>query len=263
MSKPIHKLGTEKPVETGTTSTLSDKDAKVVVVEGMYANLEDAEPEEYVPEGYALESSSLVPVENGFGRLSVNCIRYDAYDDANLTPVRTTFRIDMQEVQYDLEDHPALQGVKSTVLKWLATDESVRMSADKFYYSDEDGGKKEIDDDDVKKFCKAYAAGIKTFNRYYPVIEKISIWKNPPGLVQSGRSFTGGNPKFSREMGKFDVPPLTLVGFDEKNWYKSKDTWAQNENKTWTRTEQWTYTPEGSEGEHAWIYRGISDGGNE
>lgn len=266
MSKSIYKLGQVGPVETGTTATTGDKDAKVVVIEGLYEDLEGLVASEelasFVPEKYVCESKSLTPAENGLGRLSLNCIRYDDYLAEGLSPVRTTFRIDMQEVQYDLEDHPSLKGVRNIVLKWLATDEGIRSSGDKFYY-DDDGSKKAIADDSAIAFCKSYNAGIKTFNRYFPVIDKISIWKNPPGLVQNGRSFTGGKPEFSAGIGTFDEPPLELTGFGDKNWFKSKDSWSQNENRSWTRTEQWTYTPEGSEGEHAWIYKGISDGGNE
>lgn len=97
-------------------------------------------------------------------------------------------------------------------------------------------------------------AGIKTFNRYFPVIEEISTWSNPPGLSRSGKSFTGGTPTFSSDAGTYDDPPISLNGYPSGHWFKSKDSWAENENRTWTRTAQWTYTPESSSGNHAWIY---------
>lgn len=53
----------------------------------------------------------------------------------------------------------------------------------------------------------------------------------------------------------FRVPYRALV--------QSKDSWRENGNRTWTRTEQWTYTPEGSSGDHAWIYTASTSSGGD
>ena len=42
-------------------------------------------------------------------------------------------------------------------------------------------------------------------------------------------------------------------------YYKSGDGWTENENTTWQRKEEWTYTPESSSGAHAWIYNQLAD----
>ena len=255
MAAPIHKAGSNEPQVTGEVSHVADKNSTVVTVEGLYSALKSADPEDYVPDGYTLESSTCSPSGNGLGKLTVNCLKYDSGSAESFTPVRTTFRVEMQEVQYDLEDHPHLASARDTILKWLATDESKRVDGDTYKYQDADGNLQPVEDDVAIKFCAAYMAGIKTFNRYFPVVERISVWKNPPGLNQSGRSFTGGSPSFSSNVGKYDEDmPLTLSGFGADNWFKSKDSWVQNENRTWTRTEHWTYTPESSSGDHAWIY---------
>lgn len=186
--------------------------------------------------------------------MTLNCRAYDNPSAADLAPIRTTIEVNMEEVQYDLEDHPSLASVRNTILMWLATDESKRVDGSDYKYTDKNGALKTVSGGNALKFCAAYMAGIKTFNRYYPVITKRSIWKNPPGLTRSGRSFTGGSLPFSANCGKFDTPPITLSGFAATNYFKSHESWVQNENKTWTRTEAWTYTPEGSSGSHAWIY---------
>lgn len=256
MAAAILKAGTAGPHVTGEVNTVSDKNSTVVTVEGPYESLKSANRESYVPDGYTLESSTLSPDGNGLGKLTLNCIKYDSGDSSGFSAVRTTFRIDMAEVQYDLEDHPSIAGARDTILKWLATDEAKRVDGDSYRYTDANGELQPVEGDDAIKFCKAYMAGIKTFNRYFPVIEKISTWKNPPGLSMSGRSFTGGSPTFDAP-GTYDDPPISLNGFPSGHWFKSKDSWVQNENRTWTRTEQWTYTPEASSGQHGWIYNDL------
>ena len=238
--------------KTGTSITTSDKRSAVVTVEGPIDALKAANPADYVPAGYTLDTSNVTPNGNGLGKLTINCVRYE--DGASFSALRTTFSIDMQEVQYDLEDHPSIKDVRNIVLMWLATDESKRVDGDNYMYMDKDGALQKVTGNAAIRFCAAYMAGIKTFNRYFPVIEKISTWSNPPGLSRSGKSFTGGTPMFSSNAGKFDSPPISLNGYPATNWFKSHDKWVENENKTWTHTEQWTYTPESSSGDHAWIY---------
>lgn len=254
MSVPVLKAGASGPQRTKTSRSTSDKNQTIVTVEGRYTDLESADPADYVPSGLTPESSRLDPSGGGMGVLTINCILYDDSSSSSLAPIRTTIEVDMEEVQYDLEDHPSLASVRNTILMWLATDESKRVDGSTYKYTDKNGELQTVSGNNALKFCAAYMAGIKTFNRYYPVITKRSIWKNPPGLTRSGRSFTGGSLPFSSNCGKFDTPPITLSGFAATNFFKGPESWVQNENRTWTRTEKWTYTPEGSNGAHAWIY---------
>ena len=239
-------------VKTGTSLQTADRRTAVVTVEGPIGALKSANPADYVPAGYELDTSNVTPNGNGLGKLTVNCIRYE--DGDSFEALRTTFSVDMQEVQYDLEDHPYLASVRDKILMWLATEESKCVDGNTFRYMDANGELQPIEEDEAIKFCRAYMAGIKTFNRYYPVIEKISYWSNPPGLSRSGKSFTGGTPLFSSNAGKYATPPISLNGYPATNWFKSHDKWTENGNKTWTRTEQWTWTPDGSDSELNWIY---------
>lgn len=264
MSVPVLKAGATGPQRTKTSRSISDKNQTIVTVEGRYTDLESADPADYVPSGLTLESSRLDPSGGGMGVLTLNCMLYDDSSSSSLAPIRTTFEVGMEEVQYDLEDHPRFSDAdRNTILMWLATDETERFSDGNFTYKDKDGTLVEIDDELVQDFCFAYYSGIKTFVRYYPVITKKSIWKNPPGLTMSGRSFTGGSLPFSAACGRFDTPPITLSGYPSTNWFHGPMTWVQNENKTWTQTESWTYTPEGSNGQNAWIYNELGGSSEE
>jgi len=249
-------LGSGTPVTTGVRKEKADREATVVEVEGRYADLERADPATYCPSGFTVETSSISSTGDGLGKLTVRCVKYE--NGASFSSVKTTFRVDMQEVTYDLEDHPHVKTARNVILMWLATDESKRVDGNSYKYEDKDGNLQTISDQLAIKFCAAYMSGIKTFNRYFPVIEKISTWKNPPGMNMSGRSFTGGSPTFSNNAGRYDTTPLSLSGFAQTNWFKSKDSWVQNADTTWTRTEQWTYTPESSSGQNAWIYNNLT-----
>lgn len=257
MAGAIFKAGTSGPVTTGKVRTIADKEGTSVIVEGLYSDLAAAAPADYVPEGYDVESSTLSSEGNGLGRLDIKCIRYESATGAgDWGAVRTTFTVDLEAVQYDLEDHPSLTAERDKIIKWLATDPAQRWdnTAGKYQYADGESFTPIEPDEAAYKFCEAFMAGIKTFNRYFPVIEKVSVYKNPPGLTRAGRSFSGGSPKFSENLGTFDSPPLSLNGYPATNWFKSRDHWSENANGTWNRREQWTYTPEGSDGPHAWIY---------
>lgn len=251
-------IGSGKPVETSRSKVTTTREATVIEVEGRYVDVEKLNPKNYCPAGLTVESSKVTSTGNGMGKLTVSCIAYDESSGAEFGPVRTTIRITMQEVQYDLEDHPHLKSARDTILKWLATDEAKRVDGGKYKYTDANDNETEITDDTAKKFCAAYMAGIKTFNRYYPVIEKISTYKNPPGLARNEKSFTGGSPTFSAGIGKFGDPPISLNGYGNGHWFSSKDEWVENADKTWQRTQQWTYTPESSSGYHAWIYNNLT-----
>lgn len=268
MSAPMHKAGTEAPFLTGVIKVFSDKKTGTFTIEGPYSILDTASDlaiTRLLPTGYSISEKTVQSGDKGMGKIVVKTNYYDDPASQTQTPIRTTFLIDVEEVVYDLIDHAALDGGPHWICeKWLATDESKRVKNGKYYYTD-GVTETEITGTSAKRFCAAYLAGIKTFNQYFPVILKISHWTNPPGLLMSGGSFTEGSPIFSEGIGTYDDPPITLNGYGSGHWFKSKDSWQELANRTWTRTEQWTYTPEDKTGPHSWIYGGTpaaEDGGS-
>lgn len=238
------------PQRVKATESQGDSNTTVVTVRGRWEALKRVDPADYCPVGYAVSNRSLEPFCDGSGQLTVNCV--DVSDTSGGEPIRTTYRIDMVEVEYDLAQHPHLKEDADQIIMWLATEESKRIDGNAYKYADKDGELKPVTGKAVK-FCAAYMSGIRTFNRYYPVIEKLSTWKKPPGMSVSPNMSVSGNPAFSTA-GNFETPPISLTGYAATGWYKSKDSWTQSANRSWQRTEQWTYTPEGSTGDHAWIY---------
>jgi hypothetical protein len=262
-----HVLGPETPIEVSETKTDADHDSSVIEVIGTPAVIALVDPASFAPKGYTLDTSTVSKAGDGMAKLTVRSTLYGE-DGESLVPKRVTFKIDMVETQYELQDHPlfAAAAVKAKILAWLATDDrrkTMTRGQVVFYtYDDENGVSQEIKDNTVIKFCAAYFAGIKTFVRYFPVIDKISILSRPAGMLMNGASFTGGSPAFAADLGHYAEPPLTISGYPQNHWFKSGDNYQQQENRSWTRTEQWTYTPDGSDGSHAWIYAAAGNGGS-
>ena len=103
--------------------------------------------------------------------------------------------------------------------------------------------------------------GIRTYNRYYPVIDKQSTYRRVPGLSMNGASVSGGKAKFSEDIGTFSPPDIQLDGYAQTGFFKSGDEFRQS-GKTFTRSEQWTWTPDGSDSEYAWIYTPVENNNN-
>lgn len=267
MSAPVRKAGASGAQVTGSRYEVADKRAVTVTLEGTFAELgalTDAAAAAFLPAGYSMERRTLTPDGAGMGRLEVYGVTYDGDGTSqDGAPVRTTFRIDMEEVTYDLIDHPAVcadPADRAACERWLAADPASRSDGEGgWQYPGDDGEPVAIESEAAQRFCAAWMAGIRQFVRYYPVVEKVSVWRNPPGMNRSGRSFTGGSPRFSDAVGTFDTPPLSLGGYPSTNWFKSRDSWTERGDRTWQREERWTYTPDGSGGAHAWIYGGGGD----
>lgn len=265
--------GSSDPVTIIARKSVSTNDTVMVEVEGPYSDVAALQPAygegssdfDGCPAGFTVAGSELIPDGRGGGRLVVTCVKYGESAGGGFAPTKTVFTIDMVETTKALETHPSLAGDRTTIRKWLTSSQSVQFSGTSGYsYTDTDGETKEIQSGSAAyKFCDAYAAGITTYSEYYPVITKVSTWTSLQGVSRNGNSMTGGTvSQFSANIGKWDTPPITLNGFANTNWFKNCDRWQQNQDQSYQRQEQWTYTPEGSNGTHGWIYSVAGAGGS-
>lgn len=259
-----HIAGSSNPVVTGETIRKTSKDGCVVTVNGVNASLRTLQPApgtghagcSVIPEGYLCESS-----EVSGDRLTINCMAIGEDSEQNpAAPFRVTYQVDMVATEYELKDHPSLVPGKSEILAWLATEDAKRYDGQNFKYADADGELQTVSNQFAEKFCKAYVAGITRFTRYFPVIRKISYYRRVPGLTMDGISVTGGSPAFSGAIGTWNHDHgLALDGFAESGWFKSGDSWQQGTDNIWTRNEEWTWAPDGSDSDHSWIYENSND----
>lgn len=247
--------GTTGPYVTGKTSTKENKDSTVVEVEGRLFDLRQKNPVTFCPDGMVVEKSTISPTGGGMGKMTVYCVYYGP-DDVSTMPTRITWKISMGEVQTDLKFHPKCVGDRLTIEKWLATDPDKRydQNGDPVWL-DADGNKHNISSETgAYKYIKAYEKGIETYNRYFPIIDKISYYKTLPGCSMNGTSTTNGTvSQFSGNIGRWDIPNVKLDGFANDGWFKNGDGYEQGNDLVWTRNEQWTWSPDYGDDTN-WIY---------
>lgn len=264
-----HILGEDGPVLTGSVVTKADQTTTVVEVEGPYSALEDIVPSkgdtstecEFVPSGMAVESATLSGDGDGGGKISIRCIYVGTDGGSTAAPDRITYTISMGEVVTDLKAHPhfnsANESLRVQIAQWLATDPIERYDPTaqgiEYMYRDKNDVLQPVTGNAID-YCKAYMHGIETYMRYFPIVDKVSYWKRPPGLTIVGLSVTGGTARFSDKIGEWDTPSISLSGYTSGGWFKSGDNWQQPQKGGWTRREQWTYTPDGSSSDFGWIY---------
>lgn len=248
--------GSKGPYVTGKTTTRADKESTVVEVAGELATLRMLNPDTVCPAGMTVENSTVSPTSGGHGKLTVRCVDYGT-GAISTTPTRVTWKISMAEVSTDLRRHPHFSvGDRKTIDKWLATDLAKRFDEnDDPQYVDDQGVAHKVEGNAVD-YVDAYGKGIESYVRHFPVIEKISYYKTLPGCSMTKNSTTSGRvSQFSSNLDTWDVPAVTLAGFANTGWFKSGDDYQQGNDLVWTRTEQWTWTPEGSSSSTGWIYR--------
>lgn len=262
-----HIAGSDSVIHLRTIDAEGATLSKRVILAGPLEDLRDlqSDPSEYVPTNYTLESTEVSPTGDGMGEMILNCIRYGGSSSTDVfgtTPDRVTYRIEMAEVPTDLKSHPDVNTNAtdlSVINAYLATDPAKRGTKTEPKWVDADGNEHTITtaaNPGAMKFIAAYLHGIESYNRYFPIIEKISTYKHLPGLLTDTtdkKKITGGTATFSNDVGKWSEPDIALAGYAQSNWFKSKDSWAPQGNHSWQRTEQWTWTPDKST-DTSWIY---------
>lgn len=184
-------------------------------------------------------------------------------------PYSSTIEVAMEEVQKALITHPLFKTDgededKDKALAEIRGWERYRnISAGatkgygkdmKFYYTEDDTTPKEVEKETAKQYCRAVSSGIETYNIYLPVITRTSLYLRLPGEVTykaDSNIVSGGEIECAEQIGRFCDPPIRVDGLKEGEYFKSKDSYSQAADGSWTRTEQWTYTNDLT---HRWIY---------
>lgn len=250
-----HIAGSSGEVRTDVEILSGDRNGQVIVIQGPYEILKGVSAERYVPTGFSLSNSRLTSDGRGGGRMTLTC-EPNENEYLGSTPFKVMYKITMESVTKDLRMHPEVADSSLEIGRWLATDTNKRMSSDgKYQWVDEDDVAHEISENSAAgKFIQAYLLGIESYVTHYPVIEKISHYKSIPGCSTYMGKMTGGNAQFSGDIDKWSSPGISLSGYNADGWFKSGDGYEQDGGKSWIRTEQWTWTPQGRSSELGWIY---------
>ena len=197
---------------------------------------------------------------------NVGILKMDlVYCSRGLTqPYSSTIEVDMVEVQKNLLTHPAIQSDDDALEQIRGWERYRNISAKatqgtgnsiQFFYTTDGSDETKVDNSAAIAYCKAVSAGIETYNLYLPVVSRTSLYLRLPGVIYDGNSnmVTGGTIDGNDGIGDFNNPPINVSGAKSGKWFKSRDTYSQSADGSWTRTEQWTFTNDTT---HEWIYTG-------
>ena len=223
---------------------------------------------------YRIKNISCSREAGNVGIARVSMVYAQSKDD----PYHVTYVIDIVEVQKSLKSHPYLTSdhdAITQILMWEATPESMRYGSDNspnnqssirnqssssndIEYTYTDASTQEmlipVTNSKAKEYCSAVMAGIETYNEYYPIVSKTSLYlRKPPGVSQNDKTHKlSGTLKYSEGIGTIDKSmDFNISGYTDGIWFKSKDSYSQNSDGTWQRTEEWTYSPDNK---FSWIY---------
>lgn len=252
-----HIIGSTDAVVTGGTQVESDSNSHVVTVEGPWDVIEEiTDYSDYVPSGFTFVEAQKRN-NQGFGTIEIRCQKFGS-SDASTTPTRTTWRIEIAAVDTPLYCHPDITSVENARKEidcWLNTESGKRFdSSGNPQWVDEFGTPQPVNNQGAIKYINAWKKGVETYLRYFPIVEKISTYSRLPGCSMSESSTTSGTADFSADIGKWSKPAVKLSGYNDDGWYKSGDTYVENGDRSWTRTEQWTWTPSYDDDDLSWIY---------
>lgn len=187
-------------------------------------------------------------------------------------PYAISWEASMEEVQTPLINHPMLRekGDIDQLFKWEDTSPGRRVGKDKegnliFKYDETEYSgtgitltPHKITNEWNIAYCKAVMAGIKTFNRYLPVVTKTSTYLELKGIHYNDdhMPYRGQIEDFSGPdtIGHFNDPDIKIEGYKTGKkgvWFKSMDRYVINADGTATRTESWVFTNDTSAN---WIY---------
>ena len=209
---------------------------------------------------WMVRTVSLEREEGEVGVMTANCV-YCAKGVAN--PYSETWEVTMEEVQKALITHPLFEG-NDTALAQIRGWERYRQISAKatqtkegdgtsYYYTTDGSDENKVTDSVAIKYCAAVSCGIETYNRYLPVVSRTTCYLRLPGVTYdaNSNSVTGGSVDCADGIGTFDTPSVNVSGVSGGKWFKSKDSYSQAADGSWTRNEQWTYT---DDTQHSWIY---------
>lgn len=212
--------------------------------------------------GWCVRTVSLEREDGNVGLLTANCVYCPT---GNMMPYSTTWEVAMEEVQKALITHPRFKD-NDTALAQIRGWERYRQisakatqtkegGATSYHYTTDGSDEKEVTDPDAIKYCAAVSCGIETYNRYLPVVSKTTSYIRLKGVSYdaNSNSVLGGSVDCADGIGTFDTPSVKVSGVSGGKWFKSKDTYTQAADGSWTRNEQWTYT---DDTQHSWIYEG-------
>lgn len=207
--------------------TVGDTVKRVVILDGTYAALWALTPErgaEYEEwDGFVVDTAVLAPRRGGLGRLTINLTTYNWFNSILAeTALRETWEIDMAQIERPLLTHPKLtqpgDNYKGVHLGrwWNAPDR------DDVFFTYADGAGEATLTEDEQTWAMKMLSGVESYLQFAPVVTRTAVYDGRPAATKAGF---------------IETPGTKVDGFE---YLKTGDRVTQNEDKTWTRVQQWT-----------------------
>lgn len=223
-------VGNIAPRETHESGGAEEGDGarRTIVKEGDYVSLEAAQPARGdswadMPD-WAVDSSRLTRRRGGLGRLTVVLVpRAALFGNFIEQELRSRIEIDFVQYERPILSHPTLNTGENNCMaihlrRWM--DCGMQVFPD-FPYKDGQGDAHLTEAEQA--WAKLILKGVESFLEFAPVVVRIRTYRGRPDVEAPG---------------KISDPPEG--GPDGFEYLKTADRLVQNEDRSWTRTEQWT-----------------------
>ena len=198
---------------------------RTVVLEGDYALLAAAQPARGdnwadMP-NWTVDTSRLTRKRGGLGKLVITLVPYESfYGSFAEQELRSRIEIDFVQYERPILMHPTLNKAGSFMAvhlkRWI--DDGCNPF---FKYTDAQGEQTLTEEE--QEWAQLIFKGVEGYLEFAPVVSRIRTYKGRPDVEAPGK----------RE----DPPSGGVSGYE---YLKTADRLVQNEDRSWTRTEQWT-----------------------
>lgn len=199
---------------------------RTVVKEGDYDLLAAAQPARGSASadvaGYTVDTSRLTRRRGNLGKLVINLVPTSAYaGSASETVLTSKIEIDFVQYERPILTHPTLNEGAGNYMavhlqRWIDS------GKDGAFWTYTDAGGTQTLTVDEQAWAALIFKGVEGYLEFAPVVSRTRTYSGRPAVAAPGA---------------IETPPETVAGFA---YLKTCDRLVQNDDKSWTRTEQWT-----------------------
>jgi hypothetical protein len=199
---------------------------RTVVQEGDYALLAAAQPARGdnwadMP-NWTVDTSHLTRKRGGLGKLVITLVPYESfYGSFAEQELRSRIEIDFVQYERPILMHPTLNEGASNY-KAIHLRRWMDQGCDPFFKYRDAQGEQTLTEEE-QEWAQLILKGVEGYLEFAPVVSRIRTYKGRPDVEAPGKR---ENP-----------PEGGVSGYE---YLKTADRLTQNEDRTWTRTEQWT-----------------------
>lgn len=172
--------------------------------------------------GWTVDSSNLTRRRGGIGRLEIVIVPTATFfGEFSDQPLRSKTEVDFVQYERPILMHPTLSEGESNYMavhlrRWMD------QGCDPFFKYRDAQGEQTLTEEE-QAWANLIQRGVESYLEFAPVVSRVRAYKGRPDVEAPGKR---ENP-----------PEGGVSGYE---YLKTADRLTQNEDRTWTRTEQWT-----------------------